>query len=426
MANNITLIEKWLPNVVDTVFANESKTAILENGSKYIDVSFKEAGYVKVLNILMDGLSDYYRVNHAGVAGSSAYAHDNQNNGSGYRDGYRRGNTEATWEVFQLQYDRGRQFLVDNMDNEETAGAIIANLLTEFIRTKVVPEVDALRFARISSKCNATLGNLKSESVASLTNAILGKFNDGFEWLLEHEVPEEEQVIFISPKVNTILMGSTELTRYITQAEFQSEKGISFKVNAYLGRPIIVVPSDRFFTDIVIGENGYYPASSGKVINYLICSKKAIIPVVKLNKSKVWSPETQDDFDGYKVNFRLYHDVIIPKNKIVGCYCSVSDTTASTKTAKLDLAMVEGSVQNAYAIPAFYTTPAGLYGTVVASASAITLGATITVDGSTVFNVNVGGADNVDATNTKLYFALLDSANKCIAVSERITLVKKA
>lgn len=139
MANNITRIEKWLPNVIDTVFAQESKTALLENGAKFIDVEFKEAGYVKVASILMDGLSDYFRVNHAGQANSLAYAHDNQNNGSGYRDGYRRGNVDVSWEIFQLSYDRGKQFLVDNMDNEETAGAIIANLLTEFVRTRVVP-----------------------------------------------------------------------------------------------------------------------------------------------------------------------------------------------------------------------------------------------------------------------------------------------
>lgn len=33
-------------------------------------------------------------------------------------------------------------FTVDNMDNAETAG-----LASEFIRTKVAPEVDAFRFA---------------------------------------------------------------------------------------------------------------------------------------------------------------------------------------------------------------------------------------------------------------------------------------
>ena len=135
MANSIARIEKYMQNAIDTVFAVESKTRILENGSKFIDVNFKEAGYVKVMSILMDGLSDYYRVNNG--LGSS-------NNGySAYPtlDGYKVGDAQATWELFQLRYDRGKQFRIDNMDNEETAGLMIGNLLTEFLRTKVVPRL---------------------------------------------------------------------------------------------------------------------------------------------------------------------------------------------------------------------------------------------------------------------------------------------
>ena len=59
MANSIAVITKYLPKVVDRVFAEESKTALLMSGGKYIDINFKEAGYVKSFSILMDGLSDY-------------------------------------------------------------------------------------------------------------------------------------------------------------------------------------------------------------------------------------------------------------------------------------------------------------------------------------------------------------------------------
>ena len=58
MANVISTITKYMTKAVDTVFATESKTAVLENGSKYIDFSFESAGQVKILDILMDGLSD--------------------------------------------------------------------------------------------------------------------------------------------------------------------------------------------------------------------------------------------------------------------------------------------------------------------------------------------------------------------------------
>ena len=423
MANYFSRIEKYMSDAVDTVFATESKTALLENGSKYIDVNFKEVGYVKILNILMDGLSDYYRVNHVGVSGSESYAHDNSNNGEGTRDGYDRGNVQGSWEILRLEYDRGRQFLVDNMDNEEMAGSIIANLLSEFLRTKVVPEVDAVRFSKIAKKANATLGNLISKDVAD--NSIISEFNTAFEWLTEHEVPEEDQVIYVNPNIYTKIMSTTELNKYIVQADFTSEKGVKFTLPAYNGRPIIVVPTSRFYTDIVVGKNGYYPSAKGKVINFMVVSKKAIVPVVKLNKSKVWSPETQDDFDGYKVNFRIYHDVIIPKNKVLGAYVSVSTTTATTKTAKLNLALSEGTTTNAYVVDGVYTTPAGMLGTVVYKTTAFTLGSTVAVTSDNT--VDVDGGDNV-TTETALYYALVDGANKVIAVSDKITLtgVKKA
>lgn len=426
MANQITRIEKWLPNVVDTVFAVESKTALLENGKKFLDLDFKEAGYVRVMSILMDGLSDYYRVNHIGQANSEAYAHNNENNGIGARDGYHRGSTSATWQIYQLAYDRGKQFLVDNMDNEETAGGIIANLLKEFLRTKVVPEVDALRFSKIAGTTNASLGNRVVESVASLQNTILNKFNGAFEWLTEHEVPEEEQIIFVSPAVYTAIMSSTELTRYITQADFRSESGITFKLQSYAGRPIVVVPSDRFYDSIVISQNGYYPSANSKVINYIVCSKKAIIPIVKLNKSKVWSPETQDDFDGYKVNFRMYHDVIVPENKVAGVYVSLSDTTASTKASKLDVLLKKATGTHDYILENYYTLPAGMLGKVVFGESAFVLGqkailsgasknATIVEKGAT-FTV---GTTTVESTTTEndTYFALIDGADNIIASS---------
>lgn len=419
MANSIAVITKYLPKVVDRVFAEESKTALLMSGGKYIDINFKEAGYVKIFSILMDGLSDYYRANHVGVENSLAYSHDNQNNGANFRDGYARGNVSGDWEIFKLRYDRGKQFVVDNMDNEETAGQIIANLLAEFLRTKVVPEVDIVRFSTIASKCNATLGNLVTETITE--NTALKNIITAQEWLKEHEVPESDQILFVSPAFNTLLQNSTELTKFITQADFKSEGGVTFRLNAFNGMPIVVVPSDRFYTDVIVGQNGYYPAATSKVINYMICSRKACVPIVKLEKYKIWAPETQDDIDGYKVNLRIYHDLIIPKNKVVGSYVSVSNTAATTKASLLELALVTGSVQNAYKVDGVYTTPSGMLGSIISSKTAFTLNSKPTVDGSIIKKVDVTGGDNVE-TEAKVYFAMVDGAGSVIATSKQITL----
>lgn len=410
MANNFQLITKYLTKAVDTIFTAESKTNLLVNGEKYIDVNFKEAGYVKIMSLLMDGLSDYYRVNN-GLTGTN-YSNYPTN------DGYAQGDVQSKWEILKLRYDRGKQFKIDNMDDEEQAGAVIGNLLSEFVRTKVVPEVDAVRFSTIASKASTSLGNLTNETIAE--NKIISRFNDAFKWLTEHEVPAEDQVIFVSADVMAQIRNTTELAKFITQGDFTSEKGITTKIEKYEGRPIIEVPSNRFFTNVATSANGYQATSSSKVINFMVVSKKAIVPVVKLEKSKIWTPEEVQDFDGYKVNFRIYHDAIVPSNKIPGVYVSVSSTVATTKTNLLlvDLATATGG----YTLNACYTQPAGLLGQVVVSKSAITLGTTATIDGTTIKAVNVGETFTKFASETKEYFALLDANGLCIATSGEITL----
>ena len=399
-----------MQEAIDTVLTQEAKTNVLVNGSKFIDLNFKETGYVKVMSLLMDGLSDYYRVNNGLGSASNGYSTYPSN------DGYKVGDTSAKWELFQLEYDRGRQFRVDNMDNEETAGLVIGNLLAEFLRTKVVPEVDAVRFSKMAKKCNVALGNLVSETINA--NQIIGRFNSAFEWLFEHGVPEEEQVIFVSPNVMTLIRNTTELYKRLTQDEYRNSD-VTFTIEKYEGRQIIEVPSNRFFTGVVTTDNGYMPSANSYVINFMIASKKAVVPVVKLEKSKIWTPEQVQDFDGYKVNFRMYHDIIIPKNKVPAIYTSVSAVAGTSKPNLLSVALTK--VTSGYTLDAYYTTPVGLMGTVVRSATAFTLGNKYTTS-SSVVAVGEGDTFTKFASETAQYFALLDGSGKCIAISGSVTL----
>lgn len=395
MANNFELITKYLPDVLDKVFTQESVTAIFEGGNKYIDVNFKEAGYVKVMSMLMDGLSDYHRAGH------------------GYEDeGYGKASVTTQWELFKLQYDRGAQFKIDEADDEESARQIIANLLTEFMRTKVVPEADAVRISRIAEKTTETLGNRVSETIAE--NKIISRFNEAIEWLTESGIPDEDQVILVNPAISRMIKNTTELNKMITQADFTSN-GVTFKLPAYDGRPIITVKSDRFYTDVKTGSNGYYAGANSKLINFMVVSKKAVIPVVKIEKSQVFTPDRVQDFDGYKVNVRLYHDLIIPKNKVVGAYVSVSEANATEKTNKLmvDVKNVDGSP----VINTYYTAPAGVHGTLVHAETEYKVGSTYEVEDNEI---------TLDVPFTKLgateYFAILDKDGKAIAVSKAVTM----
>lgn len=442
--NDFQLIEKYLPQSVDKFFAHDSKSAILEKGSKWIDVNFKETGYVKIANMLLDGLSDYYQTQQnsqdfvnpalARPADPANYAAYAGNLGTGERDGFAIGNLSVTWEIFRLQWVRGKQFRIDYIANEETAGIIIGNALEEFHRLKVIPEVDLARFSFIASKAAVSLGNrvdlavdtANAQTSGAYINALNGatgvihRFNDAFESLFEMGVPEDEQVIFVSPTIMTLIRNTAELTKFITQGDYRSEAGLTFNVEKYMGRPIIEVPSDRFYTDAVLTQNGPRPASTSKVINFMVVSTKATVPVRKLEYDKIYGPELSGlaGFHGYIINYLLYHGIFVPKNKLPGIYVSVSNTDAAAKASVIRLHIESNNTAKTWKLEDYFTNPAGLRGTVVYKASSLgDLGATVSIDGTTVKSVFVGEtvSEADAASDVTYYFGLVDGYGTLIA-----------
>ena len=119
MANSIAKFKKYIDRL-DAVYKNASLTADLDGDSTLVRDG-ANANEIIVPKMSLDGLADYSR------------------NG-----GYVAGDVTLTNETVAFNYDRGRKFGVDAMDNEESAGVAFGKLGSEFIRTKVVPEVDAL------------------------------------------------------------------------------------------------------------------------------------------------------------------------------------------------------------------------------------------------------------------------------------------
>lgn len=118
VANSISLAQKYLP-LLDEVYKNESKTAVLDFASER--VQFIGANVAKIAKIDLDGLGNY-----------------------GRNTGFVPGSADITWETLTLERDRARSFNLDVMDNDETLGLLVGNTLGEFERTAVVPELDAL------------------------------------------------------------------------------------------------------------------------------------------------------------------------------------------------------------------------------------------------------------------------------------------
>jgi len=293
MPNSIALATNFLP-MLDEVYKAASKTAILDA----TQVEFVNANAVKVFKTAMDGMGNYGR-------------------NSGFVDG----SVTGTWETMTLTKDRGRSFQVDNMDDEETIGMAFGTLAGEFIRTKVVPEVDAYRFAKIAGTANILSGT--AADIAVGTTDVPGLVDEAERALNEEEVPAEGRILFISETAYAGLRAKTVRTI------MNGENGINKEIETYDNMRVIRVPQSRFYTAITLydgttsgQEGGGYigTASTGYKINFLVVHPSAVCQVLKHVKPRIFSPDVNQKADAWKFDYRVYHDLFVYDNKAKGIY----------------------------------------------------------------------------------------------------------
>ena len=287
MGNSIAKFKKYI-DLLDEVYKESSKTAILDGDATLVRAG-ANANEIVVPKLSMDGLADYSR-----------------------NSGYVKGDVTLTNETVQFNYDRGRKFDVDAMDNEETAGLAFGKLSSEFIRTRVVPEMDAFRFATYAgttgiSKATAATYSTGADWLAALQEAQSTMDND--------EVPEENRILYITPTgYNAVMNVDTTKSKEVLASFSQ----------------IIKVPQSRFYTAIELkdgttsGEEagGYAKATAGKDINFMIIHKPALLQYPKHVVNKVISPEQNQESDGWLFFYRAYGLADVYENKVAGIYLS--------------------------------------------------------------------------------------------------------
>ncbi len=294
MANSITKFKAYIDKL-DTVYQQSSATSILDADADTVRMGAK-AGEFLIPKMSMDGLADYSR-----------------------SSGYVKGDVTITYETKSCNYDRGRKFSVDAMDNEETAGIAFGKLASEFIRTKVVPEMDAFRFAKYAS---ATGILSAAEATPTAGTAVLTALQTAVNAQDEAEVNVDGKILYITPTLLT-LAKNVDTT----------------KSKAILDRfeKIITVPQTRFYTAIDMKDGtssnetagGYAGATGGYKINFMIINRDAVIQFGKHTVNKVVSPEENQTDDGYMFFYRAYSIAETYENKVKGIYLN-RDTTALT------------------------------------------------------------------------------------------------
>jgi len=290
MTQSIALAQKFQP-ILDEIYKASSLTARMDAKTK--PVNFAGANVVQVFKTDPIGLGKYDRVS-----------------------GYPAGQVVGSWETLTLATERGRSFVIDRMDDEETLGMAFGTLAGEFIRTKVVPEVDAYRFSKYASTASinaATPGTLDA-------NGIIKALDDAKLELDKDEVPAEGRLLYISDNCLNLL--ESKVSRFLG-----NENAVDKRVTKYSGMEVIMVPQTRFYKGITLDDGATVDAggysktvSTGKDINFMIIHPTAVLQVAKHDSLKVFTPEQNQTTDGWLMQYRLYHDAFVYANKLNGIY----------------------------------------------------------------------------------------------------------
>lgn len=292
MANMIELFKSYSP-LLDEIYKNASLTSILD-GANELARQGQNANEIVIPKISMDGLADYER-----------------------NSGYVSGDATVNFETVKCNFDRGRMFQIDALDDQETMGIAFGKLASEFIRTKVVPELDAFRlsqYAQISgiSTVDAT--------VLDTAAAVIAALRAGTNTMDEDEVDTNSRYLFITPTLYGLIQD-------------QDTTKSSKVLERFAG--VIQIPQTRFYTAIsqLSGKGeykagGYTRADGANDINFMIIEKSAVIQFQKRVAPKIISPEQNQDADAWKYGYRNVGIADVYENKVSGIYLHKSTKTS--------------------------------------------------------------------------------------------------
>ncbi len=345
MSNTIALAKSYVPNL-DEIYKLTSLSAILTSDQGLARPGAK-ANEILVPKLSMDGLGDYSR--------SSGYAN---------------GDVTLEWESVPFNFDRGRKFVVDVEDDEETINTAFGRLGSEFMRTKVVPEVDAFTFSEVAGKA----GNIV-DGTLTLGTDVTAAITTANSVMDDAEVPAEGRILFITPtNYNKIVALQTIESRdmlgifsqiiKVPQSRFYTaidmlSGGVGEEIGGYTKADHkYTATGDGATTDFTISDKpaslqavyvdgtkvttGWtYTAATGKLvfstapantkpikaiynsgadINFMIVHPSAVVKFSKRVVGNVIPPELNADSDGYILKFREYDLVDVFDNKVNGVY----------------------------------------------------------------------------------------------------------
>lgn len=279
MANAITL-RKTYSTLLDEVYKLSSLTAVLDGPNELVREG-ANANEILIPKMTMSGLADYSK-----------------------QTGYATGDVTLEYETKKCTYDRGRMFMVDAMDNIETAGIAFGRLSGEFLRTQVVPELDTWRLASYAGY--APSANTVSGAIAD-GKAGIAAIRAGRTVIKNAEAKPETCYLYISMNLKGMI---DDLDTIASKKVMEGWAGV------------IEVPEGRFFDKVNLtpGGQGGFTTTGGKALDFLIVDKNAVIQNQKHTVTKIITPDQNQDADAWKFGYRTVGIAEAKDNKKVAIY----------------------------------------------------------------------------------------------------------
>ena len=229
--------------------------------------------------------------------------------------GFVSGTVSVSAKPFTLSMDRGRSFQLDREDNDESGIADLAGqIMGEFVRTQVVPEVDAYVLSKLAGYAISTGQCVEddpsndafavlSEAIAEVQNAV------GY---------DEELVAFVDGRMLTALQNSPDISRHLVMNDFKKGE-LHTQVTSLNGVAILPVPNSRmktaydFYDGTTDGQEagGFTPADDAQSIGLLLVPRRAASLIKKTEHVRCFDPAHNLKADAWKLDYRLYYDVVV-------------------------------------------------------------------------------------------------------------------
>ncbi|EMJ5875671.1 hypothetical protein QCH13_003833 [Clostridioides difficile] len=305
---NILAYGQALQQGLDKQVTQELLTGWMDSNAKQI--KYTGGKEVKIGKLSTDGLGDYAR-------GSS--------------DAYVNGDVKFEYETKVMTQDRGRKFTLDSMDVDETNFLVTAtNIMGEFQRLKVIPEIDAYRLSKLATTAMNVAGDTNVEYGYTVNSStIINKIKAGIKVIRENGY---NGPLVCHLNYDSMFAVEEKVLEKLSSVTF-IQGGIETQVPSIDGCPLIKTPQNRMYSSIILNdgtssnqtEGGYSKGTKAIDANFIIAPIDVPIAVTKQDKMRIFDPDTNQTADGWSMDYRRYHELWVLDNKVNSVYANFKD-----------------------------------------------------------------------------------------------------